>query len=38
MKFKEENLMPSTTVFHGIVPGKSAYPLGRIKLNVAFSD
>ncbi|KAI5018735.1 hypothetical protein ZWY2020_043623 [Hordeum vulgare] len=38
MNFDEKDLMPSTTVFHGIFPGKSAYPVGRIKLNVAFSD
>ncbi|KAI4996798.1 hypothetical protein ZWY2020_052140 [Hordeum vulgare] len=38
MNFDEKDLMPSTTVFHGIVPGKSAYPVGRIKLNVAFGD
>ncbi|KAI4991864.1 hypothetical protein ZWY2020_040250 [Hordeum vulgare] len=36
MNFSEKDLMPSSTVFHGIVPGKSAYPVGRIKLNVAF--
>ncbi|KAI4975308.1 hypothetical protein ZWY2020_048915 [Hordeum vulgare] len=34
--FSEKNLMPSSTVFHGIVPGKSGYPVRRIKLNVAF--
>ena len=28
--------MPSTTVVHGIVPRKSAYPIGRVKLTVAF--
>ncbi|KAI5006356.1 hypothetical protein ZWY2020_033599 [Hordeum vulgare] len=36
MNLLEKDLMPSTTVFHGIVPGKSAYPIGRVKLNVAF--
>ncbi|KAI5012466.1 hypothetical protein ZWY2020_024732 [Hordeum vulgare] len=36
MHLLEKDLMPSSTVFHGIVPGKSAYPIGRIKLNVAF--
>ncbi|KAI4973390.1 hypothetical protein ZWY2020_035651 [Hordeum vulgare] len=38
MNFDEKDLMPSTMVFHGIVPGKLAYPVGRIKLNVAFGD
>ncbi|KAI4996948.1 hypothetical protein ZWY2020_052290 [Hordeum vulgare] len=38
MNFKEENLMPSTTVFYTIVPDKLAYPVGWIKLNVAFGD
>ncbi|KAI5007613.1 hypothetical protein ZWY2020_054779 [Hordeum vulgare] len=36
MNLLEKDLMPSSTVFHGIVPGKSAYPIGRVKLNVAF--
>lgn len=36
MNFDEKDLMPSTTVLHDIVPGKSAYPVGRIKLNVDF--
>jgi hypothetical protein len=38
MNLSEKQLSPSTTVFHGIVPGKSAYPIGRIKLEVAFGD
>ncbi|KAI5000193.1 hypothetical protein ZWY2020_004782 [Hordeum vulgare] len=36
MNLLEKDLMTSSTVFHGIVPDKSAYPIGRIKLNVAF--
>ncbi|KAI5015694.1 hypothetical protein ZWY2020_057084 [Hordeum vulgare] len=36
MNFSEADLMSSSTLFHDIVPGKSAYPIGRIKLNVAF--
>ncbi|KAI4975564.1 hypothetical protein ZWY2020_049171 [Hordeum vulgare] len=36
MNLLEKDLMPSTTVFHGIVPGKSAYPIGRVRLTVAF--
>jgi hypothetical protein len=38
MNLSEKLLTPSTTVFHGIVPGKSAYPIGRISLEVAFGD
>ena len=36
MNLLEKDLMPSTTVFHGIVPGKSAYPIGRVRLTFAF--
>ncbi|KAI4994623.1 hypothetical protein ZWY2020_034264 [Hordeum vulgare] len=36
MNLLEKDLTPSSTVFHDIVPGKSAYLIGRIKLNVAF--
>ena len=36
MNLSEKQLQSSSTVFHGIVPGKSAYPIGRIKLDVAF--
>ena len=28
----------SKTVFHGVVPGKLAYPVGKIQLEVAFGD
>ena len=38
MNFCENDLMPSTMVFHGIVLSNLAYPVGRIKLNVAFGD
>ena len=34
----DNNLKPSNTVFHGVVPGKSAYPVGKIALEVAFGD
>ena len=34
----DKNLKPSNTVFHGVVPGKSAYPVGKITLEVAFGD
>lgn len=38
MGLTDKNLKPSNTVFHGVVPGKSAYPVGRIDLKVAFGD
>ena len=34
----DKDLKPSNTVFHGVVPGKSAYPIGKIALEVAFGD
>jgi hypothetical protein len=36
MNLSEKQLKPSSAVFHRIVPGKSAYPIGRISLEVAF--
>ena len=33
-----KSLKTSNTVFHGVVPGKSAYPVGKIELEVAFGD
>jgi hypothetical protein len=36
MNLSEKQLQPSSTIFHGIVPGKSAQPIGRIYLEVAF--
>ena len=38
MGLADKNLKPSNTVFHGVVPGKSAYPVGKIALEVAFGD
>ena len=38
MSLTRKQLQPSSTVFHGIVPGKSAHPLGRIHLEVAFGS
>jgi hypothetical protein len=38
MGLSDKDLSPSTTVFHGIVPGKSAYPVGRVRLDVAFGS
>ena len=37
-RLTEKNLRTSNTVFHGVVPGKSAYPVGKIELEVAFGD
>ena len=36
MGLTDKNLKPSNTVFHGVVPGKSAYPVGKIALEVTF--
>ena len=33
---QESQLSPTRTVFHGIVPGHSCQPMGRIKLDVMF--
>lgn len=38
MNLSEKQLQPFSTIFHGIVPAKSAYPIGRIKLEVTFRD
>ena len=38
MGLTEKNLRTSNTVFHGVVLGKSAYPIGKIELEVAFGD
>ena len=38
MGLTDKNLKPSNTVFHGVVPGKTAYPVGKIDLEVAFGD
>ena len=34
----DKSLKKSNTVLHGVVPGKSAYPVGKIELEVAFGD
>ena len=34
MGLTDKNLKPSNTVFHGVVPGKSAYPVGKIALRL----
>ena len=36
MQLQDRQLIPTETVFHGIVPGKSAKPIGKIYLEVAF--
>ena len=38
MGLTDKNLKPSNTVFHGVLPGKSAYPVGKISLEVTFGD
>ena len=38
MNLLDKDLKPSSTVFHGVVPAKSAYPVGKISLEVAFGD
>ena len=35
---KAEDLEPTRTVFHGIVPGLSCSPIGRVRLDVLFGD
>ena len=35
---KAEDLEPTRTVFHGIVPGLSCSPIGQVRLDVLFSD
>ena len=38
MNLTDKDIKPSSTVFHGVVPGNSAYPVGKIALEVAFGD
>ena len=38
LNLTNKDLKTSSTVFHGVVPGKSAYPVGKITLEVAFGD
>ena len=38
MKIPTNNLQPTETTFHGIIPGRPARPLGRISLEVTFGD
>src|SRR4051812_47941071 len=38
MLIQHSALKPSGTTFHGIVPGKAVYPLGKISLEVVFGN
>ncbi|XP_040249514.1 uncharacterized protein [Aegilops tauschii subsp. strangulata] len=38
MNLTDKDLKPCSTVFHGVVPGKLAYPVGKISLEVALGD
>ena len=38
MGLTDKNLKPSNTVFHVVVTGKSAYPVGKIALEVVIGD
>ena len=38
MGLTNKQLQPSATTFHGIVPGKSGQPIGRVSLEVAFGN
>ena len=38
MNLTDKDLKSSNTIFHGVVPGKSAYPVGKIALEVSFGD
>ena len=38
MGLTDKNLKQSNTIFHGVVPSKSTYLVGKIELEVAFGD
>ena len=38
MNLTDKDLKASSTIFHGVVPGKTACPVGKITLEVAFGD
>ena len=38
MGLTDKSLKPSNIVFHGVVPSKSVYHVGKIDLEVAFGD
>ena len=35
---KQKQLIPSRTIFHGIVPGLSCSPIGKTQIDVLFGD
>ena len=35
---QDGDLIPTSTTFHGIIPGCKAYPIGRVVLEVAFGN
>ena len=38
LNIRMKQLLPSRTMFHGIVPGLSCSPIGKIKIDVLFGD
>ena len=38
LNVKTKQLMPTRTVFHGIIPGLSYAPIGKVKIDVLFED
>ena len=38
MNLTDKDLKQSSTILHGVVPGKSAYPVGKITLAVVFGN
>ncbi|KAI4972841.1 hypothetical protein ZWY2020_003766 [Hordeum vulgare] len=38
LRLKETDVLPNSTVFHGIVLGQSCSPIGKIQLDVLFGD
>ncbi|KAI4976048.1 hypothetical protein ZWY2020_049655 [Hordeum vulgare] len=38
LRLKETDVLSTNTVFHGIVPGQSCSPIGKIQLDVLFGD
>ena len=38
LSIKQKQQLPSWTVFHGIVPGLSCSPIGKIKIDFLFGE
>ena len=38
ISLKADDLEPTPTIFHGIVPGLSCSPIGGVRLDVLFGD